>query len=108
MSQSPYTPPGSPYPSHYPNYYPQQSDPLAPARRASSLMYIIGGLVIAGGLCCVGFSPMVPKAIQEQPDAFRPLQAANPMMTPQFIKTVVLVMGIVVVLVGGAMVALGR
>jgi hypothetical protein len=56
MSQDPHLPPGSPPqpPGYSPGSHPLVAapmDPLGPARRASTLMYVLGALGIACGLC---------------------------------------------------------
>ena len=58
---SPYQPPTPQY-SQY-NYY--QPDVLGPARRASVLMFVTGGLLIASSLCCGVFAAMLPQLMQQ-------------------------------------------
>jgi hypothetical protein len=54
---SPYTPP-TPEPGYYGSYgYP---DLLAPAKRASILMFVIGGLSSLCGVCVLGLGALVP------------------------------------------------
>jgi hypothetical protein len=37
-------------------------DYLAPARRASVLMWVVGGLIVAAAVCCVGMGFILPRA----------------------------------------------
>jgi hypothetical protein len=57
---SPYQPPQPDYQSF--NYY--QQDFLAPARRAAILMFVIGGLGVAGAFCCGGSVLLLPQLMQ--------------------------------------------
>src|SRR4029078_5370245 len=57
--QGPYNPPPPPQPPpgyYYPVMQPPPPTPLAPARRASIVMFILGGLMLACGGTCAGFS----------------------------------------------------
>ncbi|MGH7214155.1 MAG: hypothetical protein ACREIT_05275 [Tepidisphaeraceae bacterium] len=70
MSQYP-----PPYSSGYYPGYPPASDPLAPARRASILMFILGGLMFVCGTCA-GFASTVSQADlpAEQASAFQQVE----------------------------------
>src|SRR3954471_16123973 len=108
MTQSPYTPPGSPQPIHYGTYYPgPPQDALAPARRAAMMTYIIGGLVIAMGACCVGFSALLPQMLQQQPQMASEMNQI-PGFTPELGQKLLLGLGIAAALLGVGMLILGR
>jgi hypothetical protein len=109
MSQypSPYTPPPSPnYGGYDFNYYQPMQDPLAPAKKASIMLYVLGALVLLPSMCCglVGLS--IPTMIAQQPAAFSELSASG--MTPQAMQTVLIVGGVVGLLIAVAMIVLGR
>lgn len=58
MSQYP-PPPQGPQPPVNFNYYQPVADPLAPARRASVMMFVLGGLAVLAGLCFAGIASQV-------------------------------------------------
>ena len=106
MSQypSPYTPP--PVPPNYGydfNYY-QPPDVLGPARRASVIMFVVGGLLALGGLCCGAVGAVVPL---DQVMSQNPALAGRPGVTPELMKVAVIVMGVLALLFGVALLVLG-
>jgi hypothetical protein len=72
---SPYQPP-SPQPTGYYGYDPR-SELLAPAKRASILMYILAGLSLCCGACIAGVSPFIPWEQMNAPE----LQEARNMLS---------------------------
>lgn len=108
MTQNPWQPPHQPY---QPNYYgygdtPGGDDPLVPARRASILMYVLGGLTLLGGLCCGGVGIMLPNVMSQRPDLFSQAELP-PEATPGLIQGVFLVLAGLVLLCGIAYIVLG-
>jgi hypothetical protein len=111
MSQypSPYTPPGPHAPGGYNFDYYQPaagSDPLGPARRASSLMYGLGGFIAAGGLCCAGVGAMLPQMLAQQPELLDEIAASAPGITPEFFQWIFVGLGALGLVVGIAMLVL--
>src|SRR5688572_14332897 len=103
MSQFPYTPPTQ-YAAGY-DYY--QTDPLAPARRAGMLMYLIGGIVLLSGFCCIGMGQALPRLIAQQPEAFVGLEQI-PEATPEFMQRSLYIFSGVVFAGGIGLILLGR
>ena len=103
MTQYPYTPPTQ-YAAGY-DYY--QSDPLAPARRAGLLMYILGGIVLLSGFCCIGMGQALPKLMAEQPEAFVGLEQI-PEATPQLLQRTLYIFSGIIFVGGVGMIVLGR
>jgi hypothetical protein len=58
MTQYPSTPP--PYGYGYDPYQQQQSDALAPARRAALMMFLLAGMMLLCGVCVGAFAMTVP------------------------------------------------
>jgi hypothetical protein len=118
MSQSPYQPPypppGSNYPAGFDYYQPQQTDPLAPARRAGVLMWILGGLLLLLGGCNLASAMTMPlEEAYRQQAALLPPGESLPVTVEQFgrflIAAAVVTMGVGVVLVVlGSFVRSGR
>ncbi len=109
MSQypSPYNPPPTPPEYGYDfNYYQPQRDVLAPARRASTLLFVLGGLIVLPSLCCAGMGMALPAMMADQPAAFGDLTASH--MTPQFLQRALVIAGGIGVFAGVAMIVLGR
>ena len=110
MSQ--YPPPPSPYsqPPLQPNYgydfsyYQTSEDLLAPAKRAGVMMYVIGGLLAMGGLCCGGVGVAAPV---DEIMAQSPMLNSAPGVTPEMLKVAIVVMGILGLLFGIALIVLG-
>lgn len=100
---SPYQPPT---PQPYPTFDYYQPDLLAPARRASVLMFVLGGLAVASALCCAGVGAMLPRMMGENPAAFAEFRRL-PNVTPETMQAVLVVMSAVVLLVGVAYLVLG-
>src|SRR5947209_5525611 len=75
--QNPYTPPQQPVGYATPPGY--GSDPLKPARRASLLMFLLGGLVLSCG-ACVGLMSVIPleEMFAKQGQALPPLPPGIP------------------------------
>ncbi|HEV2292575.1 MAG TPA: hypothetical protein VGR35_01890 [Tepidisphaeraceae bacterium] len=109
MSQypSPYTPPPQQpsYGGGYDfNYYQPTEDVLAPARRSSVMMFIMGGLLAIGGLCCGAMGALVPF---DQVMAQNPVLSSGPGMTADLLKFSVIVVGVLSLLFGMALLVLG-
>jgi hypothetical protein len=107
MSQypSPYSPP--PVPPNYGydfSYYQPQQDVLAPARRASVIMFVMGGLLAIGGLCCGAVGAMAPL---DQIMSQNPTLSSTPGVTPELMQVGVIVMGVFSLLFGMALLVLG-
>ena len=100
---SPYQPPGPPPTMGYDPYNP---GPLAPARRASILLYVLGAIGMLSAVCCIGSGAMLPRMLAEKPDMFRELQQQVPGATPEFIRMVLFVFGGMTVIMAIAMVVL--
>ncbi len=98
--QSPYQPP-----SGYSNFDYSQPDLLAPARRASLMMFILGGLALLSSFCCAGAGAMVPQLMQ-QPDFAQRMQNV-PGATPTLLRAVFIFMGVLSLAAAIAMVILG-
>jgi hypothetical protein len=86
------------------SYYQSQDDLLAPARRAGVMMFVIGGLLALGGLCCGGLGAFAPI---EQVMAQNPMLNSTPGMTVEILKMGIIVMGVLALLFGLAMLVLG-
>jgi hypothetical protein len=103
--------PQPPYPSPPVNYgYPGAgTDPLAPARRASVMMAVVGGLVMAFGLCQIVASMLVPadEVLKSQQSLLSKSGGqAVPMPTLKRIQTIALVAQGLLALCGVALLAL--
>ena len=98
--QSPYQPP-----TGYSNFDYYQPDLLAPARRASLLMFILGGLALLSSLCCVGVGTMVPQLMQ-QPEFAQRMQSI-PNASPEMLRMAFIAMGSISILFAIAMIVLG-
>jgi len=62
-------------PPNYPGYYYSPApDPLAPARRASILMFILGALSLCCGLCLGGIAALWDTMAQQNQQALQPLE----------------------------------
>jgi len=86
------------------SYYQSQDDLLAPARRAGVMMFVIGGLLALGGLCCGGLGAFAPI---EEVMAQNPILNSTPGMTVEILKMGIIVMGVLALLFGMAMLVLG-
>src|SRR5438128_18031 len=108
MSQQPsyQQPPYPPYPTSF-DYYQPTEDPLTPARRASMLMFFVGGMVLVGGFCCIGFGAALPNLLQQQPELAQQMSAMGN-FPPNEIQTAMIVLGAMSLIVGIAMIVLGR
>jgi len=109
MSQypSPYTPPPTQnYGGYDFNYYQPVQDPLAPAKKASIMLYVLGALVLLPSACCGVVGLMVPAMIAQQPAAFSELSASG--MSPEVAQTVLIAGGVVGLLIAIVMIVLGR
>ena len=82
--QGPYQPPYPPPPMGFDYYAPQQADPLAPARRASTTMYVIGGLILLAATCFGVTLAMLPE-LMKQPE-FAQTMAQTPGFTPEHLR----------------------
>jgi hypothetical protein len=110
MSQyppSPYSPPPQPQQPGYGqdfNYYQSAEDLTAPARRASIMMFIVGGLLAIGGLCCGALGALAPlDEIMSQ----NPILTSTPGMTIEMLKIGIIVVGVMGLLFGIVMLVLG-
>jgi Na+-driven multidrug efflux pump len=103
MSQLPQQGPSpySPLPPQQPGYY-YGTDPydelLAPARRASTLMYVLGAFFVLSAFACGGFVFSVPwsDVVAQQPEFF----AQHPSMTPELARIQLLIIAAVSVIIG--------
>jgi hypothetical protein len=85
-----------------------QRDPLAPAKRASILLYVLGGLALAGGLCCGVIGAMMPQLLQQQPQLMEEMQnASGGQMTPEIMQVALVVVAGVVLVAGVLQLVLG-
>ena len=108
MSQypSPYMPPSPPpYGYGYGYYGDPYAEVLAPAQRAGLLMFILGGLLVACGVCGAAMGLLVdwPQMIAEQPAAWS--QPGLP--SPDLLRPIFAVLGIVSAFVGLLLIGLG-
>jgi hypothetical protein len=85
-------------------YTPQQVDPLAPARRASNMMYVLGGLLLLLGTCIGGFVLALPE-LMKQPEFARAMQQTPELMSERF-RTTGLVQSAALVVLGIVLVVL--
>jgi len=86
------------------SYYQSADDQLGPARRAGVMMFVIGGLLALGGLCCgIGgaFAPL------DEVIAQNPALASAPGVTPDMLKFAIIIMGVLGVIFGIVMIVLG-
>jgi hypothetical protein len=106
MSQypSPYTPP--PWQPSY-GYYPPPQDFSRHARRASTLMFILGGLILLLGVCNTLSGLFVPtqEALERQRQMF-PVNAQMP-FSAETLKAITIVSAVITMLVGAGLVTLG-
>src|SRR5687767_9656379 len=68
--QPPYQPPQGGYPN-FDYYYQQPPDPLAPARRAATMLFVVGAVTILSSFCCIGGSVMLPQLMNNPEFALR-------------------------------------
>jgi hypothetical protein len=109
MTQPPYPhqqPPYPPYPDHF-QYYQPTEDPLAPARRASMLMYVIGVLMLLGGFCFIGIGAALPSMLQQHPELEQQLSAMGKFPIG-VIRTGIIALGAISLLLAIALVVLAR
>jgi hypothetical protein len=99
----PYSPP--PDPNVY-SYYQPGPDLLAPARRASMLMFVMGALLGLGAVCCIGGGYMLPRFMTEQPELFSKMQLP-PGATTERLQREAIISGIMSFVFCVAMVVLG-
>jgi hypothetical protein len=100
---SPYQPPPQ---QSYPNFNFYQPDLLAPARKASMLMFLVGGLTLLSSLCCAGVGSALPRLMAERPEAFEEIQRI-PNMTPELAQVFMFVLGGLAFVLGVAFLVLG-
>jgi hypothetical protein len=95
--------------THIPNFnqYQPAADHLAPARRASILMYILAGMILLSSFCCVGVGAVLPKLLQEQPELAQSLKNI-PKATPEILQITFIVLGGLAVIVAIVVGILGR
>jgi hypothetical protein len=86
------------------NYYQPGQDPLVPARRASVMLFIVGGLLAIGGLCCGAVGTLAP---MDEIMAQNPVLNSTPGMTAQMLKVGIIVLGVAGVLFGMGLLVLG-
>jgi hypothetical protein len=105
MSQ--YPPPYQHQPTQPGGYYPTggYTDPLAPAKRSSIIMFILGGILSLCGLCFMGLGPLMNNAAMapEQQAEFNRIeeQAGLP------VSTILVGMGVASIVPGLVLVILG-
>jgi hypothetical protein len=108
MTQSPYTPPSGPQSQHF-GYYAgsQEPDPLAPARRASVLMWVLGGLMMLLGVCNVvtAFASPMEEVLHRQ-EAMMPSGQTPPLTAEQFRIATIAMAGVIFV-IGAIVLTLG-
>jgi hypothetical protein len=112
MSQypSPYTPPSTPQQQQQLNYgydfryYQPTDDLLAPARRAGVLLFVVGGLLALGGLCCGALGTLAPL---DEVMAQNPVLNSTPGVTVEMLKVGIIVLGVLALLFGMALLVLG-
>jgi hypothetical protein len=109
MTQSPYQPPyppppGGNYPTGFDYYQPPQSDPLTPARRASTTMYVVGGLMLLGAMCFGGIVALLPELMQNP--QFSKAMSQTPGATPEMIKMALIGATVIAAIVGVATIVL--
>src|SRR5438046_9035239 len=71
--QMPPMPPGGPYSTDY--YY--GGDPLAPAKRASVMMFVVGAMILLLGMCAGVFVAALPEMMKHPELAERLSQTPN-------------------------------
>jgi hypothetical protein len=108
MSQypSPYSPP-PPYPPQQTfGYYPMpQGDPLAPAKRASILMFVLGALVLLGGTC-IGAMSAAMRSVNFPPEQKQQMDQWE-QMAGMPVERLFLVIGVFLLAMGVVLVVLG-
>jgi len=106
MSQypSPYTPP--PWPMNY-AHKAQPQDFSRHARRASTLMFIIGGLILLLGSCNAISTLLVPAEQQLQRQREMLPSSAQMPFSAQTLKAISVVSAVVMMLIGAGLVTLG-
>src|SRR5687768_16973279 len=111
MSQypSPYHPPTPQYPMTFDYYRPGGGgdDGRGPNRRASILTCIVAAFLLLGGVCCAGTGAMLPQMMAQDPAAFADLSAQLPQFTPNMMRAVFIVLGVLGLLGAVAMIVLG-
>ncbi len=109
MSQhpSPYSPPPVPPGYGYDfNYYQPQQDVLAPARRASTMLYVLGGLILLPSFCCFAVGFALPAIMAQQPAVFSEVRASG--MSPETVQKTLIIAAGAALFVGVLMIVLGR
>jgi hypothetical protein len=105
MTQYPPTPP--PYGYGY-DPYAQQIDPLAPARRAALMMFILGGLMLLCGIGCGTFAMTVPMdRLISEAGVTLPQQPPPGMSIEELMRIGYMVLGVGSFLAGVVLVVLG-
>lgn len=99
-------PPPSNQPPYQPQYFsppPRSGDPLAPARRASVLMWVLGSLLVLGGVCLAAVSQvLIRQRLASTPQGPQLLQQFDQIEAQMgfTIQTLLFAMGTVVLVVG--------
>ncbi len=112
MSQyhSPYSSPAQHQTPQQPNYgydfsyYQPGDNPLAPARRAGVMMFIVGGLLAIGGLCCGAMGALAPL---DEIIGQHPILNSTPGMTVELLQIGIIVLGVLGLLFGVVLLVLG-
>lgn len=101
QQQQPYA--YDPYGQHV--YGSETSDPFSPARRASVMMFVLGGLLLLCGVACGGMGALAPwdEVFRQQPE----LQQQFPGMTTALIQAGVIGFGAAGFVVGMILIVLG-
>ncbi len=104
LDPSPYAPP--PFPPRH-GYSSGPNDPLAAAKRAGTLMLVIGGLILLLGACNTITSLIVPpqEMFQRQTAMFHN-PAGQLQMSPETYRAIALAMDFATVLIGAVFIAL--
>jgi len=98
LSQWPYQPPGQ-----VPQYYAYGSDPLAAARRAAVMMFVMGGLMAVGALCFGGIGLAGPEQLLAQ----MVQQAGDAEVTTEIMRLGLLAVAVAATIGSVAMIVLG-
>ena len=102
-SQPPQPPPGQAPQFDY--YYQQQPDYLGPARKAATLLFVLGAFSIIGSFCCIGASFSVQRLMQ-MPE-FSQKMSEVPGMTAEMLRAVTLIAGVGSLIFGVLYIILG-
>lgn len=106
MTQYPSTPP--PYGHGYDPYQQQPIDPLAPARRAALMMFLLGGLLLLCGIGCGTFAMTVPmERLLAESGVTLPQQPPPGMSIEELMRIGYMVLGVGSFLAGVVLVVLG-